>query len=787
VNTTPPTRSFDGRVGPIDPAVRDAYRAGLSLLPVRDDGTKAPDLREWRDYIARRPTPADMRAFNFSQRVGYGMVSGPASGHRECWDFDCAATFEAFVETAHACGLGAVVNRIRAGYEDQTPGGGRRWIVQFPPSVTWRDCTLARRPNPDGEPKIKTLIELPTFAILAPSNGATHPTQKPYIRLSGGFDTIASYTADERDALVTLARSFDQMPKASARQPAGRPTGTRPGDDYGRRTSWPDVLEPADWTHVYDRGEVAYWRRPGKTIGLSASTNYAGSDLLFVFTSSTTFNPDTSYTKFGAYAVLHHGGDFTRAALALSQQGYGQTSRPAERHDRAATPSLVFYHAARTDGLGQCVLQPTPFEPYSGWFARGAVHLVAGSSGGGKTTLVVDLLQTQARGVRYLGHATSRLDYLVLFADRGSVSNDETLARMQIDPATVPVAHIPLTPNGAASAAAILAAIEAAPGLPAVVFLEGADLLVEDPCKPQIVAPFVVALRQIAEHYSLAMVLSVGAPKARPHEQYQLKRDQVFGSQAWARLSNTVLVLSITGDGTVATRDLVALHRNAPAEKFHLVFTNGRLVVSDETNATERNMVTWMQDTEVFNRQKFRDAFSLSGARATSLLEGFVGVGVLKEKVKHDRTIYAFNPAAAVKVGLAVPRTPVSEVRSFSDTSTGDFEDAKSVRKPVGHGHENARVGDENLRKSEPDTVSPLIPPFSCPLSESDPAHVGVSDTGRAYGGYTRAREGEAGSASARAAQVIRDLLASGLVEDAASITIETVDGEPVPLFGDNV
>jgi hypothetical protein len=64
-----------------------------------------------------------------------------------------------------------------------------------------------------------------------------------------------------------------------------------------------------------------------------------------------------------------------------------------------------------------------------------------------------------------------------------------------------------------------------------------------------------------------------------------------------------------------------------------------------------------MQDAEVFNRQKFRDAFSLSGTRATELLAGFVGVGVLKEKTKNDRTVYAFNPTAAAKVGWTVGRT----------------------------------------------------------------------------------------------------------------------------------
>ena len=311
-------------------AARSAYGAGLSLLPVREDGTKAPDVSSWREAQTVRPTVESMQAFDFGHRVGIGMVAGVASGCRETWDFDDLETYQTFVDTAESCGLGELVRRIRTGYEDETPGGGRRWIVTYPNSVDWQDCTLARRPGREGEPKTKTLIELPRFAIIAPSNGATHPTGRPYVRLSGGFDTIASYTVDERDALIQLARSFDQMPrrvqraapKTSEATPAG--SDLRPGDDYNQRMSWAALLEPAGWVEVFTRGDVTYWRRPDKTFGISATTNFGGADLLYVFSSSTEFKPETSYTKFGAHALLEHRGDYGKAALALAKQGFGQ-------------------------------------------------------------------------------------------------------------------------------------------------------------------------------------------------------------------------------------------------------------------------------------------------------------------------------------------------------------------------------------------------------------------------------------------------------------------------------
>ena len=303
-------------------AARLAYAAGLVPVPTENTGSKAPDARRWKTYQTTPPTVDEYRGFDFAAHDGFGIIAGAASRFRECWDFDADEVFQAFVERAHASGLGELVDRLMNGYLDKTPGGGRRVIVAYPPNVTFKDVTLARRPGCAGEPQVKTLIELPTFAIVAPSNGRTHPSGKAYERLLGGFDTIASYTADERAALMTLARTFDEMPRPEAR-PASSPiepaaaqattsTAARPGRSCSRQH---------DWTFVFDRDAVGYWRRPGKTFGVSATTNYAGSDLLYVFSSSTPFEPDKSYSKFAAYTILEHNGDYGRAALELFKQG----------------------------------------------------------------------------------------------------------------------------------------------------------------------------------------------------------------------------------------------------------------------------------------------------------------------------------------------------------------------------------------------------------------------------------------------------------------------------------
>lgn len=181
--------------------------------------------------------------------------------------------------------------------------------------------------NPQG--KVKVLIETRGeggYVVVAPSHGRVHPTGKPYTLLRGGFNTIVTITSEERRALWELARTFDQMPPGqdgdARKNPASAPGG-RPGDDFNVRADWRDILQPHGWTLVYQKDGVGYWRRPGKDRGVSATTNYQDSGLLYVFSTSTDFESERAYSKFSAHALLEHSGDFRTAAKALKRQGYG--------------------------------------------------------------------------------------------------------------------------------------------------------------------------------------------------------------------------------------------------------------------------------------------------------------------------------------------------------------------------------------------------------------------------------------------------------------------------------
>jgi hypothetical protein len=169
------------------------------------------------------------------------------------------------------------------------------------------------------------------FAVLAPSRGKAHPTGRPDRLLRGGVESIATISPEERETLFDLARSFDEMPRK--RGPVIEPSDegdwlTRPGDDFNARANWRAILEPDGWTYLCSRGEVDYWRRPDKKVGVSATTNFQNSGWLYVFSTSTELDANRGYSKLSAYSILNHRGSFREAANALAKQGYG-TPAPA--------------------------------------------------------------------------------------------------------------------------------------------------------------------------------------------------------------------------------------------------------------------------------------------------------------------------------------------------------------------------------------------------------------------------------------------------------------------------
>jgi hypothetical protein len=307
----------------------EARRAGISVVPILPNGTKRPAVR-WRVYQQRLASAGKIARWFGGEVRGLAFVTGAISGGLEALDFDSCAVYEAWSEWLQQAGYGVLRDRLTRGYLEASPNGMH---------LLYRSCSIEGNQKlasvPVGGPqRLRALIETRGeggLIVVAPSGGEVHPSGKSYALLAGGITTIATITAEERQALFSIARSFDQTPRQYALK--GVPPGTRaartwrqrPGDCYNRGASWTEVLEPHGWRALYIRDGVGYWQRPGKQgPAISATTNYGGSDLLYVFTTSTPFEAGRAYSKFAAYAILEYGGNFSAAARALAMRGYAE-------------------------------------------------------------------------------------------------------------------------------------------------------------------------------------------------------------------------------------------------------------------------------------------------------------------------------------------------------------------------------------------------------------------------------------------------------------------------------
>lgn len=302
-----------------------AYQAGINVIPVCVDGSKRPGLDKWKTYQQRRVTESELYQWFRQSERGLAVITGEISGNLEALDIDSQETYRAWLERIREHRfLHSVYERIATGYLEATPDGGRHLLYRC--ETIGRNRALARKQRTEAQ-GYQALIETRGnggMLIIAPSGGGVHPSGRPYRLLHGGIAQIATITAEEREQLLALACMFDETPVRMHEERAEYThrrdaNSTRPGDLFNRSARWEDILRPHGWRLVRTVSSAGQWRRPGKRgPGISATTNYGGNDLLYVFSTATLFEPERGYSKFAAYTLLEHNGDFTAAAQALA-------------------------------------------------------------------------------------------------------------------------------------------------------------------------------------------------------------------------------------------------------------------------------------------------------------------------------------------------------------------------------------------------------------------------------------------------------------------------------------
>ena len=379
--------------------------AGCSVVPASADGSKAP-AGNWLLYQSQRPAIGQVRAWLGNGTYdGFGLVCGAVSGGLEMLELEGRAVtggvLTAYRDLLGDHGLGALWERVASGYTEVTPSGGVHVLYRVDGKPRG-NVKLAR--NAAREVLIETRGE-GGFTVVAPSGGRTHRTGMPWQLARGGPAAIAVITEDERDALYAIASLLDQTPPPPPAAPGSSSgeAGGRPGDDYAAKVTWDDILTRHGWQRVRSFGDGAHgWRRPGKdNPGISATTRENGG--LYVFSTSTPFDTEVPYSKFGAYTVLNHGGDHAAAARQLRRDGYGD----ALEHDDQDLAGLIGVSAgpgASATPAGPHVVSLADVEAervdwlWDGYLPLCKVVVLDGDPGVGKSTVSLDIAARTSTG-----------------------------------------------------------------------------------------------------------------------------------------------------------------------------------------------------------------------------------------------------------------------------------------------------------------------------------------------------------------------------------------------------
>jgi hypothetical protein len=296
-------------------------------------------------------TPAMARQHHRREGLFIGIICGAVSGGLEVVDVDTKndPTGHLWNDLCHDLDT-ALPHVMRDMVIQRTMNGGRHLIYRC--STIGRNEDLANRK--DGPVLIETRAEA-GYVACWPSDG--------YELEQGSWDSISTITPEDRDVLLSICRSFNELekeqPPSVGPQRRGQPNLSKPLDDYRMNGDALSLLEKHGWKLLHRKGQRVYLRRPLKTEDVQGANWSMTLRKLYVHTSSTTLRQGRAYNAVDLYAHYEAGGDIKEAARQLASMGYGGGS--ASNRD----PFTAYKeHEQRTDAEpGQGAADGTDAEP----------------------------------------------------------------------------------------------------------------------------------------------------------------------------------------------------------------------------------------------------------------------------------------------------------------------------------------------------------------------------------------------------------------------------------------
>ena len=393
---------------------RNYLQAGLAVLPA-DKVRKCPVLPGWKRYQEQLPTEHEVHAWFSNHHNALCIVCGKVSGNLEIIDFDNQGElFPAWSEK--------IPSDLKAKLViEKTPSGGYHVAYRCNDEV----CGNIKLAQGEREGKLTTLIETRAnggLILCAPGDG--------YELIQGDYTHLAVLTAAEREILLQAAWSFDEKPMTGSTAESAPPASAteedfsdcssgsfalRPGDDYDARGDVREILIKHGWTSLGFRGDREDWKRPGKEgNGISATLQ---NGYFYVFsTNAAPFEANQGYAPHRVYALLEHNGDFTAAANALLEEGYGQAN-PILPNIEEIVANFMRKHeekdvftAAELLRSFECLKEPL----IDGLLRRTEIMNVVAAPKTGKSWFILQLAHSLVMGWDFLGFPCKKCKVLIM-------------------------------------------------------------------------------------------------------------------------------------------------------------------------------------------------------------------------------------------------------------------------------------------------------------------------------------------------------------------------------------
>ena len=297
--------------------------------------------------------------------------------------------------------------------------------------------------------------------VLAPPT--LHPNGKLYsnnrnqpehiCHLPADHTLIRLLTEPERTTPNTPATPITPHAPGAPGAPTARPepADITPAEWFNNNHTWPELLERDGWTlHHTDPSGENHWTRPGKQRrdGTSATTGYAGTDALVIFTTSIPeLTPAKAYSRFGYEAAMRHGNNRSELASTIRRHHMPTTDRPTYDLTVPApgAPGTPQAHEPTPDNLNQLLINWPRFWAQNHddqqWLCDPIIPLgrslaIYAPGGTGKSLLTLWLAANIATGQPILNHTGPPRHVLYLDYEQTEADLMERLENMGFGPDT---------------------------------------------------------------------------------------------------------------------------------------------------------------------------------------------------------------------------------------------------------------------------------------------------------------------------------------------------------------